>query len=58
MSHAVADFQLLIDFFAASSVSLVLPCFPVYRNVAKMEDAKVKIDDGKEESLVPDTMYQ
>ncbi|XP_008330889.1 putative tyrosine-protein phosphatase TPTE isoform X2 [Cynoglossus semilaevis] len=26
-------------------------------NVAKMEDAKVKIDDGKEESLVPDTMY-
>lgn len=28
------------------------------RNVAKMEDAKVKIDDGKDETVVPDTMYQ
>ncbi|XP_034463021.1 phosphatidylinositol 3,4,5-trisphosphate 3-phosphatase TPTE2-like isoform X2 [Hippoglossus hippoglossus] len=28
------------------------------RNVAKMEDAKVEIDDGKEESAEPDTMYQ
>ncbi|XP_034463017.1 phosphatidylinositol 3,4,5-trisphosphate 3-phosphatase TPTE2-like isoform X1 [Hippoglossus hippoglossus] len=27
-------------------------------NVAKMEDAKVEIDDGKEESAEPDTMYQ
>ncbi|XP_075887741.1 putative tyrosine-protein phosphatase TPTE isoform X2 [Nelusetta ayraudi] len=26
-------------------------------NVAKMEDAKVKIDDGKDEAVVPDTMY-
>ncbi|XP_051256850.1 putative tyrosine-protein phosphatase TPTE [Dicentrarchus labrax] len=26
-------------------------------NIAKMEDAKVEIDDGKEESVVPDTMY-
>ncbi|KAG7217230.1 hypothetical protein INR49_027774, partial [Caranx melampygus] len=26
-------------------------------NVAKMEDAKVEIDDGKEETVVPDTMY-
>lgn len=26
-------------------------------NVAKMEDAKVKIDDGKDETVVPDTMY-
>ena len=28
------------------------------RNIAKMEDAKVEIDDGKDESVVPDTMYQ
>ncbi|XP_014904486.1 putative tyrosine-protein phosphatase TPTE isoform X1 [Poecilia latipinna] len=28
------------------------------RNITKMEDAKVEIDDGKEESLEPDTMYQ
>ncbi|XP_060942106.1 putative tyrosine-protein phosphatase TPTE [Limanda limanda] len=27
-------------------------------NVAKMEDARVEIDDGKEEISVPDTMYQ
>ncbi|CAN9501373.1 unnamed protein product [Ophioblennius macclurei] len=27
-------------------------------NVAKMEDAKVEIDDGKDEVVVPDTMYQ
>ncbi|XP_029029049.1 putative tyrosine-protein phosphatase TPTE [Betta splendens] len=26
-------------------------------NIAKMEDAKVEIDDGKDESVVPDTMY-
>lgn len=26
-------------------------------NVAKMEDAKVEIDDGKAENVVPDTMY-
>uniref|UniRef100_A0A672HBI9 Transmembrane phosphatase with tensin homology n=1 Tax=Salarias fasciatus TaxID=181472 RepID=A0A672HBI9_SALFA len=26
-------------------------------NVAKMEDAKVEIDDGKDEHVVPDTMY-
>ncbi|XP_055082461.1 putative tyrosine-protein phosphatase TPTE isoform X1 [Periophthalmus magnuspinnatus] len=26
-------------------------------NVAKMEDAKVEIDDGKEEDMDPDTMY-
>lgn len=26
-------------------------------NITKMEDAKVEIDDGKEHSLVPDTMY-
>ncbi|TNN79006.1 Phosphatidylinositol 3,4,5-trisphosphate 3-phosphatase TPTE2 [Liparis tanakae] len=26
-------------------------------NVAKMEDAKVEIDDGKEETVVPDTTY-
>lgn len=29
-----------------------------FRNVAKMEDAEVKIDDGKEDSEVPDTLYQ
>lgn len=29
-----------------------------YRNIAEMEDAKVEIDDGKDESVVPDTMYQ
>lgn len=29
-----------------------------YRNTAKMEDAKVEIDDGKDETVVPDTMYQ
>lgn len=28
------------------------------RNVAKMEDAEVKIDDGKDDSVVPDTLYQ
>ena len=28
------------------------------RNIAKMEDATVEIDDGKDESVVPDTMYQ
>lgn len=28
------------------------------RNVAKMEDAKVEIDNGKEESALPDTLYQ
>lgn len=28
------------------------------RNVAKMEEAEVKIDDGKDDSVVPDTMYQ
>lgn len=27
------------------------------RNVAKMEDAKVEIDDGKDESALPDTIY-
>ncbi|XP_061595202.1 putative tyrosine-protein phosphatase TPTE [Cololabis saira] len=27
-------------------------------NIAKMEDAKVEIDDGKEESFHPDTVYQ
>uniref|UniRef100_A0A1A8PPK2 Transmembrane phosphatase with tensin homology n=2 Tax=Nothobranchius rachovii TaxID=451742 RepID=A0A1A8PPK2_9TELE len=26
-------------------------------NIAKMEDAKVQIDDGKEETVLPDTMY-
>ncbi|KAM4546147.1 putative tyrosine-protein phosphatase TPTE isoform 1-T1 [Odontesthes bonariensis] len=26
-------------------------------NVAKMDDAKVEIDDGKEENVLPDTMY-
>ncbi|TMS13929.1 putative tyrosine-protein phosphatase TPTE [Larimichthys crocea] len=26
-------------------------------NIAKMEDAKVEIDDGKDESVLPDTMY-
>ncbi|KAK2828671.1 hypothetical protein Q5P01_019705 [Channa striata] len=26
-------------------------------NIAKMEDAKVEIDDGKDETVVPDTMY-
>lgn len=29
-----------------------------FRNVAKMEDAEVKIDDGKEDGVVPDTLYQ
>lgn len=37
-------------------------CYPSVclsiRNVAKMEDAKVEIDDGKDESVVPDTTYQ
>lgn len=28
------------------------------RNVAKMEDAEVTIDDGKDDSVVPDTLYQ
>lgn len=33
--------------------------FPVpSRNVAKMEDAEVTIDDGKDDSVVPDTLYQ
>ena len=31
---------------------------PFLRNVAKMDDAKVEIDDGKDENVVPDTMYQ
>lgn len=31
-------------------------CF--IRNIAKMEDAKVEIDDGKDESAEPDTMYK
>ncbi|XP_016529000.1 putative tyrosine-protein phosphatase TPTE isoform X1 [Poecilia formosa] len=35
------------------------PPSPLFlRNITKMEDAKVEIDDGKEESLEPDTMYQ
>ncbi|XP_008425410.1 putative tyrosine-protein phosphatase TPTE isoform X2 [Poecilia reticulata] len=34
------------------------PDSEVNGNITKMEDAKVEIDDGKEESLVPDTMYQ
>lgn len=42
--------------------SIVPDASPVYvlyyRNVAKMEDAKVEIDDGKDETVVPDTMYQ
>lgn len=28
------------------------------RNIAKMEDAKVEIDDGRDESVLPDTAYQ
>lgn len=32
--------------------------FLFVRNITKMEDAKVEIDDGKEKSLEPDTMYQ
>lgn len=32
-------------------------CLPI-SDMAKMEDARVEIDDGKEESVVPDTMYQ
>lgn len=35
-------------------IQLLLPI----RNVAKMEDAKVEIDDGKDETVLPDTMYQ
>lgn len=27
------------------------------RNITKMENAKVEIDDGKEESALPDTLY-
>lgn len=27
------------------------------RNMTKMENAKVEIDDGKEESALPDTLY-
>ncbi|MEQ2274816.1 hypothetical protein XENORESO_012377 [Xenotaenia resolanae] len=34
------------------------PDSEVNGNITKMEEAKVEIDDGKEESLVPDTMYQ
>lgn len=26
-------------------------------NITKMENAKVEIDDGKEESALPDTLY-
>lgn len=35
----------------------VCVCPPV-RNVAKMEDAEVKIDDGADDIVVPDTIYQ
>lgn len=37
-----------------NSLSLAVPV----RNVAKMEDAEVKIDDGKDDGVVPDTVYQ
>lgn len=37
---------------------LTCPCYLSVRNIAKMEDAKVEIDDGKDESEEPDTMYQ
>lgn len=35
-------------------IQLLLPI----RNVAKMEDAKVEIDDGKDDVVLPDTTYQ
>lgn len=38
-------------------IFFVCVCAPV-RNVAKMEDAEVKIDDGADDSVVPDTIYQ
>lgn len=44
------------------SVSSFLICVCVVclslRSVAKMDQATVEIDDGKEEIEVPDTMYQ
>lgn len=37
------------------SLSVISIC--LLRNMTKMEDAKVEIDDGKEESALPDTVY-
>lgn len=37
------------------SLSVISIC--LLRNMAKMENAKVEIDDGKEESALPDTLY-
>lgn len=49
----------IVSFPACFFVCLFTSSLPVlFRNVAKMEDAKVEIDDGKEELVVPDTTYQ
>lgn len=37
------------------SLSVISIC--LLRNMTKMENAKVEIDDGKEESALPDTLY-
>ena len=39
-------------------ITSYLSVCPSISNIAKMEDAKVEIDDGKDESVLPDTMYQ
>lgn len=51
------ELQLLV-YLQYECVSLDLYSVHPLRNVAKMEDAKVEIDDGKDETVVPDTMYQ
>lgn len=38
-------------------VSLYVISICLLRNITKMENAKVEIDDGKEESALPDTLY-
>lgn len=37
------------------SLSVISIC--LLRNMTKMENAKVEIDDGMEESALPDTLY-
>lgn len=53
---------MLCSFILSVYEDFILPMLSIFcltiRNVAKMEDAKVEIDDGKDENVVPDTIYQ
>lgn len=54
----VARFILIVWDVSHQLLILMLLVRFSFRNIAKMEDAKVEIDDGKDESVSPDTVYQ